>query len=105
VSSANVEVVRSFYATLEGGDLPGGLAPLAPDAVWIETAGHPYGGVYRGPDDVRDAVVGVGTYSATSKATGRPMRARVVHVFRLQDRKIVEFEQFADTHSVREALA
>jgi ketosteroid isomerase-like protein len=127
---APVEVVRSFYETIEGGDLPGGLALLARDAVWIETAGHPYGGVYRGPENVRDgifariaadwngfafavdhvldggdAVVGIGTYSATSKATGKPMRARVVHVFRVRDGRIVEFEQFADTHSVREALA
>ena len=91
--------------------------------------GFPYAGTYHGVDEVvanvfarigaewqsfrmdvdevigsGDTVVGVGTYSGTYRATGRPMRARVVHVFQLRDGKIAAFEQFADTLKVAEAI-
>lgn len=129
MSAANVDVVRSFYENVEGGNLPDALALLAPDVRWTDAAGFPYGGTYHGPDEVRDrvfarfpadwasfsmdvdevldageTVVGVGTYAGTGKATGRPMRARVVHLFRVRDGKIAEFEQFVDTLKVREAV-
>ena len=126
---ADADVARRFYAAVEGGDLPGGLALIADDCAWTEMAGFPYAGTYRGPEGVRDnvfmrigadwdgfamtvddvldagdAVIGIGTYSGTSKATGKPMKARVVHVFRVRDGKIAAFEQFADTLKVAEAM-
>ncbi len=126
----NTGVIKSFYAALEGGDLPGALDLLAPDVVWTDMAGFPYGGTYRGPDAVRDgvfvplgtewdgfafaldevlgagdAVVGIGTYSGTCKATGKAMSARVAHVFRVRDGRIAGFEQFADTAKVVEAMS
>jgi len=129
VSAANAETVRSFYENVEGGNLPAALDLLAPDVAWTEMAGFPYAGTYHGPDGVRDnvfarfpvdwesfafdldevldagdTVVGVGTYSGTGKATGGSMRARVVHVFRFRDGKIVGFEQFTDTLKVRDAV-
>lgn len=126
---SNEDVVRSFYEGVEGGNLPAALDALAPDVAWTEMAGFPYAGTYHGPDavvenvfarigsewdgfrfdldeivDGGDTVVGVGTYSATYKATGRPMQARVVHVWKLRDGKATAFEQFADTLKVAEAL-
>ena len=126
---ADADVARSFYEAVEGGDLPGGLALIADDCAWTEMAGFPYAGTYVGPDAVRDnvfmrigaewdgftmtvdevldagdAVIGIGTYSGTYKATGKPMRARVVHVFRMRDGKIASFEQFADTLEVAESM-
>ncbi len=126
---SNAEIVRGFYESVEGGDLEGALARLAADCAWTEAEGFPYAGTYHGPDAVREnvffrlgsewdgyaldvdevldageAVVGVGTYSGTYKATGKPMRARVVHLWKLQDGKVVSFEQFTDTLKVAEAL-
>ena len=126
---SNEDVVRSFYEGVEGGNLPAALDALAPDVAWTEMAGFPYAGTYHGPDavvenvfarigsewdgfrfdldeivDGGDTVVGVGTYSAIYKATGRPMQARVVHVWKLRDGKATAFEQFADTLKVAEAL-
>ena len=125
----DAELVSSFYDAVEGGDLEGGLALLAPDCVWQEMDGFPYRGTYHGPDelrehvfhrigaewegfsfalddvlDAREAIVVVGTYSGTFKATGKPMKARVVHVWRLRDGKAVAFEQFTDTLRVAEAM-
>jgi len=127
---SNAEVVRSFYDAVEGGDLEGALAVLAPDVSWTEMDGFPYRGTYHGPEAVRDQVfvrivgdwegftltvddvidggelvAGVGTYSGTYKATSKSMKARVVHVWRLRDGKVVSFEQFTDTLRVAEAMS
>jgi uncharacterized protein len=126
---SNVEVVRGFYDAVARGDLDAAMAKLADDVAWTEAEGFPYAGTKMGPaavheqvfrrlgaewdpfvferDEVLDAgdtVVGVGTYAATYKATGKPMRARVVHVFKLRDGKIAAFEQFVDSVKVAEAL-
>jgi ketosteroid isomerase-like protein len=126
----NAEIVRTFYDSVGGGDLERGLGLLAPDCAWTEMDGFPYAGTHLGPDGVREhvfarlgaewdgfafeldevldageTVVGVGTYSGTYRATGKPMRARVVHVWRLRDGRVTAFEQFADTLRVVEATA
>jgi ketosteroid isomerase-like protein len=125
----NVEIVRSFYEAVARGDLDAALANLADDVAWTEAEGFPYAGTKVGPaavkeqvfhrlgaewdpfvfdrDEVLDAgetVVGLGTYSATYKATGRSMRARVAHVWKLRDGKVTAFEQFVDSAKVLEAL-
>jgi ketosteroid isomerase-like protein len=126
----NVEIVRTFYDSVAGGDLEGALALLTDDCAWTEMDGFPYAGTHTGPDEVRenvfarfpaewdsfdleveeildagDSVVGIGTYSGTYAATGRSMRARVAHVWRLAGGKVVSFEQFTDTLRVGEAVA
>ena len=58
----NTSVIRSFYAALEGGDLPGALGLMTADVAWTDMDGFPYGGTYRGPDAVRDGIlVRIGT--------------------------------------------
>ncbi|MGH9456216.1 MAG: nuclear transport factor 2 family protein [Thermoanaerobaculia bacterium] len=44
-----------------------------------------------------EKVVVLGRYSATFKATGRPLDAQFVHVWTVRDGKIVAFQQYADT--------
>jgi ketosteroid isomerase-like protein len=122
-------MIEGHYAASDRGDLAGMLAPLAADVEWTEMAGFPCAGTYRGPEavaenvfaalaaewdgytlkvdevlDAGDTIVGIGTYSGTYKATGKSMRARVVHVWRLRDGEVVGFEQFTDTLKVREAM-
>uniref|UniRef100_UPI0030C86B0A nuclear transport factor 2 family protein n=1 Tax=Enterococcus faecium TaxID=1352 RepID=UPI0030C86B0A len=117
----NADIIREHYAASDRGDLDGMLAPFAPDVQWTEAAGFPYAGTYIGPDAVAakvlqriqedcddntvaseevpaagEAVVGIGTYSGTYRRTGRFFAARVAHVWRLADGKVVAFEQFTD---------
>ena len=125
---SDADVVRSFYERVGSGDLPGGLALIADDCAWTEMETFGHAGVYVGPDAVRDnifmrigaewapfglevdevldagsSVVGVGTYSGTCNDTGKSFSARVVHVFRVSDGKIVSFEQFTDTAAIAAA--
>lgn len=125
----NADIITAHYAASDRGDLDGMLAPLADDVSWTEAAGFPYAGTYLGPDAVAagvfqriqdewddytvaidevidggDVVVGIGTYSGTYRATGRFFAARVAHVWRLTDHRVVAFEQFTDTELVNRAL-
>ncbi|PXX71445.1 hypothetical protein DFR70_101868 [Nocardia tenerifensis] len=126
----DLEVIKAHYAASDRGDLPGMLAPLAPDVAWTEMAGFPYAGTYIGPDAVRDnvfariaaewdgytaavdevagagdgIVIGIGNYSGTFRATGHWMTARFVHVWRLSNATVQRFEQFTDTAAVRAAM-
>jgi ketosteroid isomerase-like protein len=127
--STPTEIIQAHYAASARKDLDGMVAHFAPDIEWTEMAGFPYAGTYRGVDAIREQVferlgadwtdyhatpeqllasgehvIAFGTYTGTYTATGKPMRARFVHHWTLRDGQVVHFEQFTDTHVVREAM-
>lgn len=53
--------------------------------------------------DGEDVVV-LARYTATNKATGKPLDVRVAHHFTVRGGLIVRFEQFVDTAKVRDAM-
>jgi ketosteroid isomerase-like protein len=120
----NTDIITAHYEAGKVGDLEGMLAPLADDAKWTEAAGFPCAGTYIGPaavaenvfaviakvviDEIHgagDTVFAVGTYSGTNKATGKPFSARVVHIWRLANDRVVAFEQVTDTAEVAAAMS
>lgn len=117
-----LDVVSAHYEAGRNGDLAGMLAPLAENIRWTEMAGSPCAGTFIGPDAVRDnvfarlaedwlgftctmtelhkagdTVVALGSYTATHRATGQLLDARVAHVWQVAGDKAVRFEQFTDT--------
>lgn len=123
------EVVQAHYDAGAKGDLDGMLADLAPDARWTEAAGSPLAGTWVGREQIVERVfapigrdwegyrfelerlladgrhaAAVGTYSGTWRATGKAMRARVVHLWEVDGGRIVRFEQFADTAAMAAAM-
>ncbi|MFC5141030.1 nuclear transport factor 2 family protein [Actinomycetospora rhizophila] len=128
VATDNVAAVRSAYEAFARGDIPAVIDFLAPEVLWIETQGGPYGGVYKGPQAVLegifarvgsdwdgfvcdvdrvladgDTVVGICTYRGTYRATGRDMAARVVHVWEVRDGQALSMEQFVDSEQLNAA--
>lgn len=126
---ANFEIVRATYAGSSEQNGKNLMAALAPDAVWVEAAGFPYGGTYIGPESISanvfrrlatewidyraevvsyvvegDQVVAFGVYSGTYKETGKAMRAAFAHHYQLRDGKIVRMVQYVDSHLVQQAL-
>jgi ketosteroid isomerase-like protein len=126
----NVTALRGGYAAFAAGDLPVVLALLDPDIEWIEAAGGPYGGTFRGPQAVVDgvfariggewsefrvepeefiasgeAVAVLGTYRGTFGATGKSMETRFVHVWSFRGGRATRFEQVADTAMMNGALS
>lgn len=127
--AANIDIVRAHYAASAQGKLQEMMADVSPQVRWTEMAGLPCAGIWVGPQAVIDNVfavlgrdwtgyrfelqqlidggeqiVAVGTYHGTHRATGKVLQARVAHLWKLQDGKIVAFEQFTDTLLVRQAM-
>ena len=116
------EIIRGVYAAFATGDIPTVLGALAPNAIWIEAEGGPYGGTFVGPNAVLEnvfmkiggewdgytavpdefiandnTVVALGKYSGKYKATGKSFVAPFVHVWKFQDGKVISFQQHTDT--------
>ncbi|GAA4942717.1 hypothetical protein EV188_105205 [Actinomycetospora succinea] len=128
VVTDNVALIRSAYEAFGRGDIPAVIDALAPEVLWIETQGGPYGGVYEGPQAVLegifarvgtdwdgfvcdvervladgDTVVGICTYRGTYRATSRAMAARVVHVWEVREGQVQRMEQFVDSEQLNAA--
>jgi uncharacterized protein len=126
---SGTDVVKRFYDGFAAGDIDAVLGMLDPAVEWIEAAGFPYAGSYRGPDAVLQGVftrlgsewdgfeavpeaiigdgrnvAGLGWYSGTYKRTGKAFRARFVHWYTVQGDTITHFEQIVDSSAVNEAL-
>ncbi len=128
--TAPADVVRRQYLASAAGDLDALRATLAPDVEWTEMAGFPLAGTYRTPEGVTanvmealakewdgwtahddryivegEDVIVVARYTATNRATRKPIDVRVAHHFTVRGGLIVRFEQFVDTALVRNAMS
>jgi len=127
--NTNLDIIRAHYAASATGDINAMMANVSAQVRWTEMAGFPCAGTWVGPQavidnvfavlgkewenyrfelqtliDGGDHILGLGTYRGVYRATGKEMQARVAHVWKLQDGKVVEFEQFTDTLLVRQAM-
>ncbi len=125
----NLSLIQGAYDAFAKGDVPGVLGILSSDIAWTEAEGFPYGGTYNGPNavlegvfmrlgadwesfavapaefiDGGDAVVVLGKYSGTYKATGKSFQADFAHVWKIKDGKAIRFVQYVDTLLVHRAL-
>jgi uncharacterized protein len=126
----NLDIIKAHYAASARLDIAAMMADVSPEVRWTEMAGFPCAGTWVGPQqvidnvfavlgstwegyrfelerlvDAGDNIVGIGDYQGTYRATGKPMQARVAHVWQLQGGQIVAFEQFTDTLLVQRATA
>lgn len=124
MSQENVALVKAIYDAFAAGDVAGVLARMHPEIVWNEAENFPYAdrNPYVGPMavaegvfarcasewdgfavaldellDAGEAVVALGRYLGTYKATGRAQKTQFAHVWRLKGGKAVRFQQYADT--------
>ena len=122
-----LDVVRGIYDAFGGGDMDR-VATLIAETDWQEAEGMPYGGRYRGAEDVfqnvfariaadvenfsarpdeilaagDDRVLALGRYAGTGRAGG--VDVAFAHLWTVRDGKIVKFVQYADTHKYRAAV-
>lgn len=118
----NVEIVKQAYAKFREGDIPGLLALLSDDVRWStpKIEGAQFGGACSGHGGVAefftllnedeevtkfeprefisqgDRVAVLGTYGATVRETGRSYEVEWAQFFRVQDGKIVSFDEYFD---------
>lgn len=128
-TASGCAVVGALYRSLAQGDVTALLAGLDEQIEWVVPPGLHYGGTYRGREEVLEnvfsrfvtewhdftvapaeimeaghRVIALGHYSGTNLATGRPMRTRFVHVWRLRSGVPVHFETVLDTHTMVSAM-
>ncbi len=124
MSAENLDLIRAIYDAFAAGDITGVVARMSPGIVWNEAESFVYadGNPYVGPEailsgvfarlgsewdgfaavpeeflDAGDTIVVLGRYTATHKATGRPLDAQLAHVWRVEDGKAAAFQQYTDT--------
>jgi ketosteroid isomerase-like protein len=126
----NLEIVKSTYEGKTSEENGKNLERhLSPDATWTEAKGFPYSGTYTGFEEINknvfhrlatewigykftpeayiaegDKVAAYGTYTGINKLTNKSFSARVVHLWKLRNEKIVSFEQFVDSQPVNDAM-
>lgn len=122
-----LDVVRDIYDAAGSGAMDR-VAALIADAEWHEAEGMPYGGCYRGADEVlenvfariaadvenfavrpdqilpagEDCVLALGRYAGTGR--NGEVDVAFAHVWTVRDGRIVKFVQYADTHKYRAAV-
>lgn len=118
----NIELIERLFAAFREDDREALRRLLAPDVQWVQSAGFPGGATHVGPDAVIDgaflqlrtrwadwtaavrevldagtAVVVLGEYRGTYRATGRPATSAFAHVYRVHAQRVHRFEQYTDT--------
>lgn len=124
----SLEIVRRMYAAFGARDRDTILALFDAHIEWVQNEGFPGGGRHVGAEavltdvfakfrsewdawqavvtewlDAGTAVVAIGEYRGTYKATGRWMRAAFAGVYRVRAGRIVSFHQYTDTAKIVEA--
>jgi len=114
MGSNDVDLVQSAYEAMGRGDVAGFFATMSEEVDWFESEGIPFGGHYRGPAQVGESVLGplfadfpdfsvtpeefighgptvavVVRYRGTASRTQARLDHPVVHVWDVQDGKIV----------------
>ena len=119
--------VQEVYDAFGAGD-GAKLAEILANTHWIEAEGMPYGGTYRGFDEVaanvfgpigrdlegftaipdeiipagNDRVLAMGRYRGAGAAG--PLDTPFAHLWTVRDGQVTNFVQFVDTHLFRQAV-
>ena len=131
--SSNLEVIKGAYNAFSTGDIPAFLGAMDSKIEWNEAENFPYadGNPYIGADAIvqgvfarigadweyftlsdhvyhvtLDALVIVtGRYNAKHRVTGKVIRAQFMHMWTLENGRIIRYQQYADTLQVTQAMA
>jgi steroid delta-isomerase-like uncharacterized protein len=132
-SPNNLSVIQKLYNDFAKGDIPAVGAAMATNIEWIEAESFPYadGNPYIGFDAILEGVfsrVGsewdywnlanlnfnemannkilvTGRYQAKYKKNGAVIDIQMAHFFTLKDGKVTNFQQFADTKAITDAIS
>lgn len=123
-----LDTVRAMYAAFAANDRDALDALIASDVRWNQMPTFPGGGRWRGRATVfesvftpfraewdgwhaqvneyvaqADTVVALGVYKGVYRSTGKSVHAEFAHVYRVQDGRITQFDQYTDTAALQAA--
>lgn len=130
MSAQNVEVVRGIYEAIASGDVPAFLGALDPEVELRSPESLPYGGTYRGPQEVGeryfgtfmqlfeefrfeadelidagDRVIGIARLSGRARESGATFETLSLQVWTVRDGKVAQLVYMVDTAKVLAALS
>lgn len=127
-----VTVVQGIYEAFGRGDVPAILAFCAPDTAWEvvgRAGGYPLWDTFKGAEGVvkffttvaaeetfsdftihevhgaGEVVTALGHAAYTLNKTGKTVDSDFIHLFRVQDGKVVSFREFSDTAQIAAGYA
>jgi ketosteroid isomerase-like protein len=128
MTQTNADTIRGIYEAFARQDIPAVMAGFAPDIEWDSPSSLPWGGLYRGHDEVGsffgklaesveeirveperyveagDEVIVVGSHYGRARGGGE-FEARWAMFWRLRDGKAIAFREHVDTLPIAEAAA
>jgi ketosteroid isomerase-like protein len=130
---SNVQLLKDIYAAFGRGDIPAVLASFHPQIEWRQAEGNPYhmdGSAWIGPQavlenlfvrigaewdgftitiqkihDAGEYVIIEGRYTGTYKPSGKKLDSQLCHVWRVQDGKLVSFQQYLNTAQLQQVFS
>jgi len=131
-SPDNVSIIESIYNSFGAGDIDGVLATFDPKIVWNEAENFPYadGNPYIGGEAIvngvfarlggewdnwnltdlqlhdmsNNMVLATGRYNATYKKNSEKLDVQMVHLWTLNNGKVIRFQQYTDTKGVANTM-
>ena len=128
----NVNIIDSVYKAFSVGDIPSVLGALDANVIWNEAEGNALadGNPYIGPDAVlngvfarigeeyeyfklaniqlhemsNDQVLATLRYQAKYKTNGAVVDVQAAHFWKLNDGKVISFQQYVDTKQLNDAI-
>jgi ketosteroid isomerase-like protein len=127
MSHENVESVKAGYEAFKRGDMRAVFEMLHPEAEFIQSDELPWGGSYKGQEAIReffarlvanvesnvsserfidagDRVVQVDYTRGKARATGNEFDVPEVHIWTLENGKVIRFEAYIDNPKMLAAL-
>ena len=128
-NSTKESIIRLLYHYFSIADFDNIKQLFHPQAVWEQMQGFPNGGTHKGAEaiiqnvfkgfkinwvewksinerffETDDLVFAIGFYEGTYMPTGKRMRADYIHMYELQNGKIIHFKQYTDTNMIAAAM-
>ena len=128
----NLNTIKEMYQAVATGDFPAFLSSMDAAIEWNAAENLPYAdrNPYRGPDAVAAGVFGriaadweywtlsdleyhecngrkiivTGRYNAKNKITEKIIKAQFTHMWTVKNNKATQFQQYADTKQVADAM-
>jgi len=128
--SANLGVIRELYRAFKERDDAAFQAICDENIEWRQNPGFPNGRIYIGAEavienvfksfdqtwhawtfeieqfyDAGEAVIVTGRYKGQHKQTGKYFVSEAAHIYTLKGRKVIKFQQYADSKRIWDAMA
>jgi uncharacterized protein len=123
----SLEIVDRAYIYLNKKDIPNYFSLMSPDVEFYQTSELPWGGDYRGLDEIKgflskifplidsaveidryisagEKIVAIGKTSGSAKLTGKKFSCNLAHIWTVKAEKIVRLEVYIDTDVMNAAL-